>query len=297
MAVNRIHGTTGDDELVSLVGPERIHGGGGNDRFVFTAGTLGSSMNYDQIDHIIDFRGAGTSGAGEQDVLVLKGFTDSAYAVFDHFGADRVWDSGLGAWKLVENRKLQYYHIIDSDNPINSGYILVQTATDDILTNDDIVFENTAGINVVVDFEDLSPPDTYGGPVEEGYQGFNWNVPTHLSGDDAFALDGAGYPLPSGYTVNGTKLLYTPYGSDPLSITRTDGSDFVFEGFDILSAWDDSEVVDIKGYLDGVLIGSTSLTVSDSTISHVAVSWGLIDQLTIEGDKDHLVMDNFHFQV
>lgn len=104
-----LRGGDGKDTITGGTGVDRVQGGSGNDTFIFKAGDLATSG----VDHIIDFRGAGTSGTGEQDIIHLKGFGAGTTLVFDHFGA---------------NASQQYYRVVDTSTPAHNGLILVQMA-------------------------------------------------------------------------------------------------------------------------------------------------------------------------
>lgn len=76
---DRLRGGSGNDTLRGGTGADRVQGGAGNDTFVFLAGDLADpATSGGQLDHVIDFRGAGTSGTGEQDFLSLTGFGANA---------------------------------------------------------------------------------------------------------------------------------------------------------------------------------------------------------------------------
>lgn len=106
-----LRGGWGKDVLTGGTGYDRMQGGADNDTFVFRSGDLGTGG---LIDHIIDFHGAGTSGVGEQDFMILLGFG---------VGATLVFDRNLGG-----DATKQIYFVADPANPANNGYILIQMA-------------------------------------------------------------------------------------------------------------------------------------------------------------------------
>ena len=110
-----LHGGQGKDKLIGGRGVDRMEGGVGNDTFIFAAGDIADPLQSNgRFDHIVDFHGAGTSGAGEQDFLQFSGFGEDATLVFDHYAST--------------DQLLQVYKVTDPDNPDNSGLIVVQMA-------------------------------------------------------------------------------------------------------------------------------------------------------------------------
>lgn len=97
-----LYGGEGDDYLSGFSGQDRLEGGAGSDTF-----SIHDLERYHDpegvLDTIVDFRGAGTSGSGEQDFLELKDFAPGAMLVFDRYGA---------------NEHEQYYRVV---SPVNSS--------------------------------------------------------------------------------------------------------------------------------------------------------------------------------
>jgi Ca2+-binding RTX toxin-like protein len=122
--VDLLSGGDGDDVLRGGSSFDLMEGGTGNDQFIFRADDFRDMDG--EIDNIVDFRGGGTSGEGEQDVLVFEGFGAGATLVFDHYSFD------LGG---------QFYRIVDPEHPELERMILVQTpGSTDLLTSDDYTF-------------------------------------------------------------------------------------------------------------------------------------------------------------
>ena len=72
---DRLRGGAGNDTIRGGTGADRVLGGAGNDTFVFLAGDLADpATSGGQLDHVVDFHGAGTGGTGEQDFLSFTGF-------------------------------------------------------------------------------------------------------------------------------------------------------------------------------------------------------------------------------
>lgn len=92
---DRLNGGEGDDRIVGGAGKDIITGGAGADRmaggadsdtFVIAKGHLATGG---QLDHIIDFEGAGNGYAGGGDMLRLEGFSAAATLTFvKYIGGD-----------------------------------------------------------------------------------------------------------------------------------------------------------------------------------------------------------------
>ena len=121
---DQLAGEAGDDMIHGGAGADRLEGGAGNDAFLFDAADF-LDLN-GGFDNVVDFRGAGTSGVGEQDTLMLSGFGPGTSLVFDHYGY---------------TNSVQYYRVVDPDNPGVEHMILVQMAgTTNQLTAGDYLF-------------------------------------------------------------------------------------------------------------------------------------------------------------
>jgi predicted extracellular nuclease len=123
---DRLRGDAGNDTIRGGAGYDRVQGGAGNDTFQFAAGDLVNPQTAGgQMDHLIDFHGAGTSSVGEQDFLSFTGFGAGAQLVYDH--------------DLGNNPATQIYRVVNSAG--YQGSIIVQMA-DGInhLTAGDYVF-------------------------------------------------------------------------------------------------------------------------------------------------------------
>lgn len=121
---DQLAGDAGDDIIHGGAGSDRLEGGIGNDTFLFNADDFVNLTG--GPDNIVDFRGAGTSDIGEQDMLMLSGFGPGATLVFDHYG---------------HSNSVQYYRIVDPGNPGVEHMILVQMAgTTNLLTASDYLF-------------------------------------------------------------------------------------------------------------------------------------------------------------
>lgn len=282
-------GQDGNDVIRGGAGLDIVDGGAGDDTFVFHAGDLTGSALLPDV--ILNFHGAGDSTAGtEQDVLVLHGF--SAGSTLDYVGD-------------IGGPTQQLYKVNDVGNPSASGYILIATDSAAHLTTADVKFDAKPTDAVTLDFEDV---DAQGDPtIVPGYHGFNISA----NGFGLNAVDKDDFPN-SGYhtAIDGQNGVYNPFAADPVTITRADGSDFIFDKVQIAAAADESQVVTFKGYSDGFEVGSITTTIHYGVPTLVDADWGVIDTLVIDRvsttgdhsptddiDGSQFVLDNFQFVV
>lgn len=124
---DRIVGGAGNDMIVGGRSFDRVVGGAGDDIFVFAAGDLvDPTKNGGQMDHITDFRGAGTSGTGEQNFLSFTGFGPGAQLVFQNYAGGK--------------QNFQIYRVLDGAGTVQ-GSIMVQMADGTArVTSDDYAF-------------------------------------------------------------------------------------------------------------------------------------------------------------
>ncbi len=141
----------------------------------------------------------------------------------------------------------------------------------------------------VLTFDSL-PSDT--GTAISGYAGFEWS--------NVYAFD----PVAFGYTtsygagyVNGIissyNVAYNGWGYDA-SISLASGT-FDFNGAYFTSAWNDSNVLTLTGYLDGVLVYTKTVTLSTSATLWVAADFLGIDELVLSTSSMQFAMDNFTY--
>lgn len=145
------------------------------------------------------------------------------------------------------------------------------------------------GPNLLVDFEDRPAQTT---AISGVYEGFIWQ-----SGSQSlWTLQGTGYS--GGYNAAGTgHVAYTPGASKPVVVTRSNGDDFEFFSVELTAAWDASGTATVSGYLDGVLVDSGSIGITNSGPTLFEADWGMIDELQLTSTGEHLVLDNFEFLV
>ncbi len=121
---DRLDGGEGDDWLEGGLGNDALWGGAGSDTFRFDRAHL--SGEGEGWDTVFDFQGAGTSGAGDEDMLEFSGFSSGATLVFERYGSSQAQ---------------QFYRVVDPENPDASRLILVNlVGTTHHLTPDDYIF-------------------------------------------------------------------------------------------------------------------------------------------------------------
>jgi hypothetical protein len=153
----------------------------------------------------------------------------------------------------------------------------------------------------VINFEDLV--NNNGLPISDGYRGFNWHVP----GNNLFSTDGTNHPIDgSGYQHAGSIVAFNPSNLAPVTITRADGSDFIFDKVELTSAWSSLETIRVSGYNNVALVGTSDVGINDDQPTTFDPSWGAIDTLQFDllsynGVYDigipgqNFIFDNFHF--
>jgi FG-GAP-like repeat len=122
-----LQGGAGSDALLGFGGRDTLRGGAdldialggqGDDVFVFAPGDLIASRERSNsygglVDTLLDFRGAGSSETGEQDVIRLEGFGADTFLRFADYGPTRA---------------IQYYEAVDPDTAVRDGFILIALA-------------------------------------------------------------------------------------------------------------------------------------------------------------------------
>ncbi|MGI2034674.1 DUF5801 repeats-in-toxin domain-containing protein [Rhizobium panacihumi] len=178
-------------------------------------------------------------------------------------------------------------------------------AKDTAHLNIDVRGADDAGAITTLGFEDVAP---YSDAVQiETYGGFAWTIPGAPGNAHAlYAMDYAyavyiGNTQTTGYDNFGSDVAYTPYGNEPVVITRPDHADFYFAGVKLSAAWIEGLSVTITGYNDNAVIGTATSAISVSSIASIAANWGLIDKLVIDvagaegSGSRHIVVDDFQY--
>ncbi|WP_303623692.1 Ig-like domain-containing protein [Shimia sp. CNT1-13L.2] len=198
-----------------------------------------------------------------------------------------------GNWTYALNNGAANVQALNTGDAVVDSFVFnvddgnggVTTANVDVTVNG---VDDAAVANLFVDFENHN-----GGQLPDGYMGFNWDSGSSYN---LYTLNGDSYGS-SGYNTAGTQVAYTPYAAKPATIAKSNGQDFEFLSVELTSAWTSSTSATISGYNNGVLVGQTSGTIYQNSVTEFDVDWGVIDQLVINSGGQHLVLDNFEFIV
>ncbi len=137
-----------------------------------------------------------------------------------------------------------------------------------------------------VTFEDLYPGyETNAILPPAGYDGFNWSpdfgvITKKFHPDSGYDLGCIGYM--TGYTRYANDVWFEGIG----------GEDFVFIGAFITAAWDETEDVIVKGYLNGSLIHQVTITTHNDQPYYFTFNWGRVDKVAFEPQGWHIAIDN-----
>jgi Ca2+-binding RTX toxin-like protein len=261
-------GGAGNDRLDGGLGADLLQGGAGNDQFFVALGKDLSAGQYDTIE----------GGTGNDELIITLSSAQLANAdLLAELARLRTFLADQGSDPLA-------HFVSDVLHFDLSGVEGTRLRVDGVLkTLDEVIPDIT--------FNDLSGGEL----IPDGYMGFNWKVPE----DNLYVLDGTTYDeQTSGYTnlanVTGGMVAYNPYAAAPIDITKSDGSDFVFDKVSVASAWNEAQDVIFLGYNDGVLVGEQAVTLTNLGPALVDVSWGAIDHLQIQVlNGNHVTFDNF----
>jgi hypothetical protein len=297
------YGLGGNDSLIGHAGVDQFDGGKGTD-FMFGGG--GNDLFFESIDNV----------AGKlHDTLVGGDGTDEVIFTLSSYQLDR-------GMRGEFNRLLDFMthqagdpaqHFVSNALHVDmSGIESARVRLDGVLhALSDVAAPPPPA---VITFEGLANTGTY--QIPDGYAGFNWGhrfytIDTHTFNQYPWVvpfLPNSGYNY--GAEAPGHTVAYNGWAVQPLDITKARGdADFVFAGVDVTAAWDQSEDVTFTGYHDGAVVGQTTVHVNDHGPTHVAVSWGAIDDLHITTANgvwdpshrigytwaygDHVAFDNF----
>lgn len=256
-----IDGKGGNDLILGLAGDDEVNGGQGNDILLGGAGNDKFVFDANSGNDIIwDF----TKGSDKIDI------DPSIYGNVGDILSNITYQNGNAKIDLGGGNNI-YVKGFTPNNP---------------LTKDDFVQYS------VIDFEDLNSTSS-GTPLPNSYQGFEWKLD---NGANASHQDDPS----AGYGVMGTNLIYNTGGATSVTISKTDGSSFDFEGVDLISAIAPNQDIDIFGYLGGVLVGSTTVSLTNTAVTEVDVDWTDIDTLVLDpqlASGNYFAMDNFDFVV
>lgn len=144
-------------------------------------------------------------------------------------------------------------------------------------------------------FDDLPPYTGDGSAITKGYGGLNWNNLHYIAPEQRYGTGNSGYYYgiisPINVAFNG--------GANPATVS---GAPFTFNSAYFTGAWNDGLDIQVKGYIAGVLVQSTTFSVSSATPTFKEFNWSGVDQLVFSssGGVDHgyghsgrhFVMDN-----
>jgi hypothetical protein len=144
----------------------------------------------------------------------------------------------------------------------------------------------------VITFDDL--PETDAGLIENGYAGFDW---TSFGYANKSVLPGSGYETG---VVSGDYAAYNDFAET----SSLSGSLFDFNGAFLTGAWNDGLNIEVKGFLSGAELYSTTVVVNTSIAQWFDFNFLGIDGLSFRafggennillgGEGEQFVMDNF----
>jgi hypothetical protein len=141
----------------------------------------------------------------------------------------------------------------------------------------------------LIDFE-----DRLGGPVPNGYMGFNWN--------NFNSILRAGLPAGGYQNMDGNAAIFNANGNPA---TVSGAGTFHFHSALIGAAWNNGLNVQVQGLLDGDVLFSSALTVGTAAAQTFVFGWSGINGLRFvtsggvhagyAGSGTHIMMDNMVF--
>jgi hypothetical protein len=122
-AVDKIAGTSGNDQLQGQAAFNQYYGGGGNDAFMINAKFAvqsgaheGQSLDFgDQFAYITDFGGAGGWSASNNDFIKFVGF-DSSTLTLEHVGASATPGAALYYYSVATTGGDVFNFVVNSLN-------------------------------------------------------------------------------------------------------------------------------------------------------------------------------------
>jgi hypothetical protein len=127
----------------------------------------------------------------------------------------------------------------------------------------------------VITFDDL-PDNSLYNHIPNPYDGFDWSA--HF-----LYVDGADYPYPSGYQTGVVSAPNVAFNGDGRQVSFSRRTPFELDSFYLTAAWRDGLEVTVTGYLSGVMVDSTTLTVNTSGPTLETFNW----------DVNKVVFDSF----
>ena len=137
----------------------------------------------------------------------------------------------------------------------------------------------------VLGFEDVGSDAGCCHTLPDNYGGFTWGWAYNTIGKAA--AFGSGYD----HGTTGNRSIFVYYFGDGNSITSA--TLFNFIGADFAAAWDASQTVTLTGYRGGMLVGSTSATITNTEATFVTANFAEIDELRVSGSGQQINIDQF----
>lgn len=164
------------------------------------------------------------------------------------------------------------------------------------------VFSGAKASASVIGFDDISAADY--GTIPDGYGDLDWYGCNYINVAATFPASGAANGLISGQYV-GMSAMPTDLGTY-CAISGQNDSVFSFVGAHLTAMWRDNLAITAKGYRDGEVLFSETVTVSTDQAGYFAFNFNDIDYLLLTssggvphtgftGDDGSFVIDDFAF--
>jgi hypothetical protein len=132
------------------------------------------------------------------------------------------------------------------------------------------LFTNSSVANAtIINFDDLGPSCC--NAVPNGYNGFNFN--NFYSIEDTYH-PGSGYDLG---TISAHNTMFNGFGSTASFGLANTANSFTLNSFYATAAWNNGLTLFLEGIDNGLVVFSTSLSLSKTIASLVTLNWGGID--------------------
>ncbi len=154
--------------------------------------------------------------------------------------------------------------------------------------------------DVVLNFEDLVIQDGDENPLPDDYHGFSITTPDRNAYVILAGFYGNGYDSVSQEKAAAGQVGYNPSGEIPMTIQKTDHSDFDFNGGFFSAAYTEVQEATFTGWRDGVQVYSEKVTLHNDDAYHLVLDWQNIDQVQITsqaGTGYQIAFDDLEFHV
>jgi hypothetical protein len=145
-----------------------------------------------------------------------------------------------------------------------------------------VILASVAGLSLadpasarVVTFDDLPDNSLYNRFLNP-YAGFDWSSNFRY-------MSGADYPYPSGYQSGVVSAPNVAFNANGKQVSFSRRMPFELDSFDLTAAWRDGLEVTVTGYLNGVMVDSTTLIVNTTGPTKETFDW----------DVNKVVFDSF----